>query len=125
MGASDIRFTNSSGQIISVAYMRLDNGCGDECGDPWDVLGWVVLDPGETETRPNPTSNRYFYYYAEGVDGVTTWSGPFPAEVTQTVFEKCTCIGVIVENGAPTNPYETVGFRELDANTFGGVNFTP
>jgi hypothetical protein len=20
---------------------RLDYACGDECGDPWDVLGWI------------------------------------------------------------------------------------
>jgi uncharacterized membrane protein len=124
MGASNVRFTNSYGQKIYVAYMRVDNDCGDDCGDPWIVKGWVGLDPGETETRANPTSNRYFYYYAESVDGAF-WSGPYPAEVTQTVFSKCTCLGVIIINGPGTNPYETVGFRELDTDNFGGVNFVP
>jgi Protein of unknown function (DUF1036) len=124
MGASDIRFTNSYGQPMSVAYMRLDYNCGNECGDPWDVLGWVDLNPGDTQTRPNPTSNRYFYYYGEAVDGAF-WTGPYPAEVTQARFEKCTCLGVIQQNGEPTNPYQTVGFRELDTDTFGGVNFIP
>jgi hypothetical protein len=124
MGASEIRFTNSYGQKIYVAYMRLDFSCQDACGDPWDVRGWINLDPGETETRANPTENEYFYYYAEADDGAF-WAGPFSAEVTQTVFDKCTCIGVIVENGAPTNPYHTVGFRELDSNTYSGVNFVP
>jgi Protein of unknown function (DUF1036) len=124
MGASEIRFTNSYGQKLYVAYMRLDYGCQDDCGDPWDVLGWINLDPGETETRANPTENGYFYYYAEADDG-NSWAGPFPAEVTQTVFEKCTCLGVIVQNGEPTNPYHTVGFRELDTNTYSGVNLTP
>jgi hypothetical protein len=124
MGASEIRFTNSYGQKLYVAYMRLDYNCQDECGDPWDVRGWINLDPGETEARANPTENGYFYYYAEANDG-SFWSGPFPAEVTQTVFEKCTCLGVIVQNGEATNPYHTVGFREVDTNTYSGVNFVP
>jgi hypothetical protein len=124
MGASAVNFTNSYGQKIYVAYMRLDYGCQDDCGDPWDVLGWINLDPGETQTRDNPTENEYFYFYAEAEDG-SFWAGPFPAEVTQTRFEKCTCLGVIVENGEPTNPYWTVGFRELDTNAYSGVNFVP
>jgi hypothetical protein len=40
-------------------------------------------------------------------------------------FEKCTCLGVIVENGEPSNPCYDVGFRELDTDAYGGVNFTP
>jgi hypothetical protein len=105
-----------------VAYMRLDYNCQNDCGEPWDVLGWISLQPGETESRDNPTNNEYFYYYAEALDGAY-WAGPFPAEVSNNRFEKCTCLGVIVENGEPTNPYYTVGFRELDTNAFGGVNF--
>jgi hypothetical protein len=105
-----------------VAYMRLDYNCDNLCGEPWDVLGWINLDPGETETRNNPTNNRYFYYYAEALDGAV-WNGPFPAEVRDAAFEKCTCLGVIVQNGEPTNPYRTVGFRVLDTSQFGGVNF--
>jgi len=120
---SDVRFSNSYSQPISVAYMRLDNACGDECGDPWDVLGWANLQPGETQTRSNQTNNRWFYYYAEGLDG-TVWNGPYAAEVSQARFEKCTCLGVIVQNGDPTSPYHDVGFRELDTSQFGGVNFT-
>jgi hypothetical protein len=119
---SNVTFTNSYSQTISVAYMRLDNGCEDECGEPWDVLGWANLEPGQTQTRSNPTNNRWFYYYAEAVDG-KIWSGPFPAEVATQKFEKCTCLGVIVENGDPTSPYFDVGFRELDTSQFGGVNF--
>jgi|SRR5689334_24455677 uncharacterized protein DUF1036 len=122
MGSSDIRFTNSYRTKIYVAYMRLDRACGDDCGDPWDVLGWVNLDPNETETRPNPTENQWFYYYAESDDG-TVWGGPYLAEVTQTRFEKCTCLGVIVQNGEPTNPYHDVGFGELDTDEFSGLTF--
>lgn len=122
MGASNIQFHNSYSTRLFVAYMRLDHNCGNECGEPWDVLGWVVLSPGDSQSRANPTNNRYFYYYAEALDGAI-WSGPFVAEVTQTRFEKCTCLGVIVQNGGATNPYHDVGFRELDTNQFGGVNF--
>jgi hypothetical protein len=123
-GRSDVTFTNSYGQKMYVAYMRRDFNCQNECGDIWDVLGWINLDPGETESRPNPTNNRWFYYYAEADDGAV-WAGPYVAEVTQQRFEKCTCLGVLVQNGGATNPYYDVGFRELDSETYSGVNFTP
>jgi Protein of unknown function (DUF1036) len=108
---SQVRFTNSRSAVMYVAYMRRDFNCQNLCGEPWDVLGWINLQPGETEHRDNPTNNRWFYYYAEATDGVV-WSGPFPAEVINERFDKCTCLGVIQQNGAPTNPYHTVGFRE-------------
>jgi hypothetical protein len=122
-GRSDIAFTNSYSTKVFVAYMRRDFNCQNECGDIWDVLGWINLDPGETETRANPTTNRWFYYYAEAEDG-TVWSGSYVAEVSQALFEKCTCLGVIVQNGAPTNPYHDVGFRVLDSQEFSGVTLT-
>jgi uncharacterized membrane protein len=103
MGASSVQFHNSYTTVIYVAYLRLDNACGDECGDPWDVLGWVRLSPGDSQSRANPTSNKYYYYYAEAGDGAY-WAGPYVAEVTNDRFEKCTCLGVIVQNGGATNP---------------------
>jgi uncharacterized membrane protein len=121
---SQVSFRNSYSTIMSVAYMRRDFTCRDECGAPWDVLGWVNLQPGEVKYRDNPTNNRWYYYYAEAADGAV-WNGPFPAEVSSQRFEKCTCLGVIVQNGPPTSPYHTVGFAELDTNAHGGVNFTP
>ena len=124
MGASEVSFTNSYPTKIYVAYLRLDYNCQNDCGQPWDVLGWVNLNPGDSQTRDNPTENEYFYYYAEADDGAF-WAGPYGAEVSQARFEKCTCIGVIQENGEPTNPYYTVGFRELDTNQYSGVNFIP
>jgi len=63
-GMSEVTFTNSYGKKMYVAYMRRDFNCQGECGDIWDVLGWINLDPGETETRANPTNNRWDYYYA-------------------------------------------------------------
>ena len=69
MGRYDITFTNSTGAKIYVAYMRLDYGCQTECGDPWDVLGWINRDTGERQTRANPTENKWFYYYAESANG--------------------------------------------------------
>jgi Protein of unknown function (DUF1036) len=123
MGASTIEFHNSYSTVIFVAYLRLDYGCGGECGEPWDVLGWVRLAPGDTQSRANPTGNGFYYYYAEAVDGAF-WSGPYIAEVTDSAFNKCTCLSVTAENGGPTNPYRDVGFRELNTNQYGGVNFT-
>ena len=66
---SQVNFTNSRAAPMFVAYMRLDNNCQNECGEPWDVLGWINLQPGQTTSRDNPTNNRYFYYYAEATDG--------------------------------------------------------
>jgi len=124
MGASSVQFHNAYTTKLYVAYMRLDQNCGNECGEPWDVLGWVALAPGDSQSRANPTNNRYYYYYAEALDGAF-WAGPYVAEVTQSRFEKCTCLGVIVQNGDPVNPYHDVGFRELDTNQYSGVNFVP
>jgi hypothetical protein len=119
-GRSSVRFTNSYGKKLFVAYMRRDFNCQTECGEPWDVLGWINLDPGETETRANPTNNQWFYYYAEAVDGAF-WAGPFVANVSNAKFEKCSCLGVSVSHGP--QPYYDVGMRELDTVQFGGVNF--
>ena len=57
----------------------------------------------------------------------TAPTGPAPdvAEVSPARFEKCTCLGVIVQNGDATNPYHDVGFRELDTNQYSGVNYVP
>ena len=119
-GRSSVRFTNSYGKKLFVAYIRRDFNCQAECGEPWDVLGWINLDPGETETRANPTNNQWFYYYAEAVDGAF-WAGPFVANVSNDKFEKCSCLGVSVSDGP--QPYYDVGMRELDTVKFGGVNF--
>jgi hypothetical protein len=81
-----------------------------------------MLQPGETAVRANPTLNRWFYYYAEADDGAT-WAGPYVAEVTNDAFAKCTCLGVLVINGEPTNPYYDVGMRVLDLSRYSGVKF--
>jgi hypothetical protein len=122
-GRPQVSFTNSYGKKLSVAYMRREYSC-QTCGDIWDVLGWINLEPGETKTRENATKNRWFYFYAEAVDGAV-WNGDYPAEVTDTRFEKCTCHGAVVVNGDPHNPYYTVGFDELDSQEFSGITFTP
>jgi uncharacterized membrane protein len=120
-GRSQVSFSNSYGKEIFVAYMFRDFGCKD-CGDIWDVRGWIKLEPGETKSRDNPTENRWYYYYAEASDGAF-WAGPFVAEVSNAKFEKCTCLGVITSDG--TSPYHDAGFRELDNQEFSGVNFVP
>jgi uncharacterized membrane protein len=122
-GRSEVNFTNSTQTMIYVAYMRLDYGCQSDCpDDPWDVLGWIALSPGETKIRANETKNRWFYYYAEDANG-RVYGGDYVAEVKEDRFEKCTCVGVVVTNGASTNPYHDVGFDVLDTQTYSGVNF--
>ena len=119
-GRSSLTFRNSYGQKIFVAYMRRDFACQEDCGAPWDVLGWINLDPGETETRDNPTNNQWFYYYAEAVDG-GFWAGPYVANVSQQRFQKCNCLGVVTSEGP--QPYHDVGMRVLDSVAYSGVNF--
>ena len=119
-GRKNVTFTNATRDKIFVAYMRLDHACGADCGEPWDVLGWIGLDPGETETRSNPTKNQWMGYYAESTSGAV-WAGPFVNEVSQDKFDKCTCLGVSVSHGP--QPYHDVGFRDLDTAQFSGVRF--
>jgi hypothetical protein len=76
--------------------------------------------PASLSPSPTGRTERIHYYYAEAADGAF-WAGPYVAEVTQSKFEKCTCLGVSVSGGPP--PYHDVGFRELDAAEYSGVNF--
>ena len=120
-GQSQVTFTNSYGKGLFIAYMFRNFDCQD-CGDIWDVRGWIHLAPGETQSRANPTNNRWYYYYAEAPDGAF-WAGPYVAEVSNNKFEKCTCLGVSVSDGP--QPYHDVGFRQLDNAEYSGVNFVP
>jgi hypothetical protein len=101
MSRTEISFTNSNRTTICVAFNRWDRACLDDCGDGWDVLGWIRHAPGETMTRANPTGNRWFYYYAEADNG-TDYNGPFRDHVTDTAFQLCSCLGVSVSHR--TNP---------------------
>ena len=121
-GRSQVTFTNSYGKKLYVAYMRRDFSCQDDCGEPWDVLGWINLDPGETESRANPTNNQWYYYYAEATDGAF-WAGPYVANVSNNKFQKCSCLGVSVSHGP--QPFYNVGMREVDVVQYSGVNFVP
>jgi hypothetical protein len=129
MGASSVTFKNSTSSTVSVAYMRRDAPtCSERCGSNWAVLGWVVLAPGESKSRPNPDQNRWFYYYAESADGSLVWNGAYGGEVQRARFAECRgCILYQVQqNGEPqyrpSPPWYEVGYRVLDTNTFGGVN---
>jgi hypothetical protein len=115
-GRYELTFTNRTSKKLYVAYMRREPVCLDDCGEEWDVRGWIALDPGETETRLNPTKNQWFYIYAEG-DGFI-YNGPYTAEVTDAQFAKCTCLGT-------TSPlWYTVGFLEIDTVRDPGFTFT-
>lgn len=116
-GSDEVSFKNDYGHRMFVAYMRLDWTCQDDCGEPWEVRGWIRLEPGETKYRANPTENRWFYYYAEATDGAV-WIGPFVVQVTNSKFSTCTCVG-------KTGSYYNAGMRELDTAKWSGVRFIP
>ena len=102
--------------------MYRDLGCGSDCGDEWNVEGWINLQPGETQTRPNPTANRWFFFFAEAADGATWSSQQFSAEVRQEVFSKCTCLGV---SSGGMNPYHLVGMETIYLQMESGVELIP
>ena len=88
----------------------------DQISHTWIVEGWINLLPGESQTRPNPTDNRWIYCYAEADDG-KVWGGVFAAQVKRERFRKCTCLGT-------TSPlWYIVGMEEFDLRGRGGVNF--
>ena len=104
-GAEWVSIRNGYTKTVNVSYIRLSPSCANEGGEPWEVRGWRVLSPDGSTTIHNPTSNRWFYIFAEAVDG-TIWTGPFIEQVTLSAFHRCTGVGI-------TNAL-TVGFRELD-----------
>lgn len=115
----NVSFTNRYTTKIWVSYMRLDYACKGACGDPWDVLGWINLEVGQTQTRSNPTNNRWFYYYAEAKDG-GVWAGTYPAQVTPDEFHACNC----VDHSSESPPWHTILMRRLDLQQYAGVIFT-
>ncbi len=119
-GRDVVRFKNDYGHLLSVAYMRLEWSCQNECGEPWEVRGWINLQPGETQTRANPTENRWFYYYAEATDGAV-WIGPYFVQVKDVKFSHCSCLGITTSAG----PAPWVGMRVLDTANYAGVRFIP
>jgi hypothetical protein len=132
MGASAVKFTNATGSTVYVAYMRREaNRCGARCGSNWAVLGWIKLEPGASQSRANPDKNRWFYYYAESADGSMVWNGAYQGEAQRQEFSECRgCIPWQMVHHPkpryfPSPPWYELGYRELDTNSFGGVNLTP
>jgi hypothetical protein len=108
-------FRNSYSSRIFVAYQRKNPACTALCGEPWDVLGWINLAPGQTQTRANPTGSRWYYYYAEAEDGAI-WDGAWGGDVLDVAFQKCDCLS------GPTGWYR-VKMDQIDLATSGGIEF--
>jgi hypothetical protein len=106
-GADAVTFRNRYSETISLAWMRRDFACAppEEGGIPFVIRGWKVLRPGASATIPNPTENRWFYIFAESVDG-RLWTGPFVFTVSLSAFNRCAGLGA--------SAGEDVGFLELD-----------
>lgn len=120
-GKPSLMFHNSYSQRMFIAYKVRDWGCFSNCGERWLTQGWMVLEPGQLDSRPNPTLNSFFYYYAETADGHSTHSTGHITEVRRRRFSKCTCLGVV---GDTTDPFHPVGMEEVDTSVFSGVEVT-
>ena len=110
---------NSTGRSISIAIGRAKPSCQGECGDPWELAGWVNLEHGQTGQVNNPTGTRWCYVFAFDSAG-TKWDGNFSARVLRKVFTRCWC-------HASTSPLEwEIGMVEVDLGSFpGGAEFFP
>ena len=75
-----VYFKSSTGRSISIVYGYARHECQDECGDPWELAGWINLENAQSTNRLNPTGTRWYYYFAHDANGVT-WSGTVPAQV--------------------------------------------
>jgi uncharacterized membrane protein len=101
-----LSFTNGYSQVLSVAIMWYHPNCPD--GGDWEKKGWWNINPGNTAHVLDldlDETNRYYYFYAEAVDG-HTWSGPYFTNVPSEAFDWC-------ENTGSTTS-RSLGFRELD-----------
>ncbi|GAA3189617.1 DUF1036 domain-containing protein [Streptomyces ramulosus] len=101
-----LRFCNRSGSTVNVMIERYDSGCRPE---PWRRKGWWRLQPDECKTVYGGDVgdlNRYWYFYAVNILGTTTWSGPYPETVPDSVFDYCPDIG--------TSPSHNIGMRQID-----------
>jgi hypothetical protein len=106
-GSDEVLFRNGYSATINLAYMRRDEACrpAEEGGIPFVIRGWRVIAPGGSTTIANPTENRWFYIFAEAVDG-RLWTGPFVFRVSLSAFNRCAGLGA--------SQGEDVGFLELD-----------
>jgi len=103
---------NSYRARLCVAVMRYDPGSCSR-GDRYSVEGWWCMNPGECRTvfGGSANYNRYWYFYAEAVDGAT-WSGPFRSYVSNNAFKIC--------HSDSCTPCRIVGFfeRQVTAPNF-------
>jgi hypothetical protein len=120
MSRSEVSFTNSHWTPIYVAYARWEESCVTDCGDGENVLGWIELAPAQTKTRPNPSGERWFYYYAEATDG-SVYSGSYLHLVMDVQFKICRCNYQHIPTGQ--TPWYEAGFDELDLDQYSGVTF--
>jgi hypothetical protein len=88
----DVHFVNGYSQRLQIAIAFYDTSC-TEAGRPWGTRGWWQINPGDSEYVLD-TNNRYFYYYAEALDGSRLWTseGPF-YPVLPRAFTSCAGIG--------------------------------
>ncbi|MDH6121405.1 putative membrane protein [Kitasatospora sp. GAS204A] len=102
-----LRFENGYSQTINVMIERLDQNCQPR---PWRRTGWWVIAPGASAVAYGgnlAAVNRYWYWYAFAVDN-TQWSGPYPENVPESVFDWCP--------DTASDPSINIGMRELDVN---------
>ena len=82
-----LQFRNGSNSRIYVAVLYLDEA---RCGtDGWTQRGWWTIQPGETVSTIQMSSNTHYYYYAETSDGHEWSSEALTSYVPNSEFTDC------------------------------------
>jgi uncharacterized membrane protein len=115
-----LTIANGYTNLISVCIMfESPDTCSGE-GLGWEMMGWWNINPNDSKlvyANDLEDLNRYWYYYAQAVDG-RTWSGDgsWTASVPSAAFDQCYGIGI--STGVEVN------FRELDINSYDNFTLT-
>jgi uncharacterized membrane protein len=96
---------NQTKDEITVAFGYRENG-------DWTSAGWYNIAPGECATVYDKSlQERYYYYYAEQVNGNIVWEGETANDVFCATDEAFTIVGDSNCKGRGYQPYK---FRIVD-----------
>lgn len=93
---------NQTKDDVTVAFGYRENGL-------WSSQGWWNLDPGECATVYNSKlRERYYYYYAEEVNGDGVWGGEYPFCALDEAFT------IEGDENCKSRGYDGYDFRQVD-----------
>lgn len=100
--SADLRICNTTQNIVGIAVgYRADNG--------WISEGWWRIDKASCETIiPGTLSSRFYYFYAESINGKNRWDGSVNMCAKESEFK---ISGI---NDCFSRGFQRFGFQEID-----------